>query len=701
MRRWYQRAAALAVTTALTAAISFGATTLRAEDTGKDVDDLYVEVYNTIQGADEAWQMGKKRDAYNLYQRAHGFLENIKKEHPDWNQKLIDFRLSYVNSKLEQFTKDSVQPTQEPQVYTNTTSDAAQEIQRLRTQLAQSEEICKNLEAKLREAVAAQPATVDPKQLENAEKIIAELTQANASLKAQVAQLTVPEEKLSSHEIKQLDKANNTIAKLETELSVLKLENIDLKRNIKDVTSQSDNAQVKAASESVSRLEKQLADIQAANKSLQDKLTELQSALEGKTKDFSSKLAEQEKVIAELNDTLAKVKAENETLKGASGTTAKTTQDAQLAASEAQKQLDTANEELSQLRSNTRQLEEDLATTQQALTSAMSDDGSIKELKSKVSELEKTVDGLNEENRVLRDAASRKGAKKVINDMDRLRARIAVYERNKEPYTPEELALMRPGKSIRVGNTLDTQITLSTSGSVGGSGIKSSTHSAPAEGHEIAAEGIREFGAGHMAEAERLFQRLLSLDENSVYTLGNLGAAQLELNKLQEAEINLKKAHSLDPQDTYVMNLLAILNLKNQKIDYAFELLSTSAKIDPSNPETQNYLGMVLGERGLRTDAEKAFRAAVKLSPNYPVAHYNLAVLYATTKPAYPQLANYHYRKALSLGATANPEFEKMLQEAMRDNLSTNTTTNVETKESTTPVVPAVPVENTKTNTEK
>ena len=163
------------------------------------------------------------------------------------------------------------------------------------------------------------------------------------------------------------------------------------------------------------------------------------------------------------------------------------------------------------------------------------------------------------------------------------------------------------------------------------------------------------------------------MDENNVYTLGNLGAAQLELNKLQEAEINLKKAYSIDPTDTYVLNLLAILNLKNEKIDDAFELLCSSAKIDPNNAETQNYLGMVLGERGLRTDAEKAFRCAVKIDPNYLVAHYNLAVLYATTKPAYPRLANYHYQKAISLGASPNPEFEKTLQESLNTVEENNT----------------------------
>ena len=163
------------------------------------------------------------------------------------------------------------------------------------------------------------------------------------------------------------------------------------------------------------------------------------------------------------------------------------------------------------------------------------------------------------------------------------------------------------------------------------------------------------------------------MDENNVYTLENLGAAQLELNKLQEAEINLKKAYSIDPTDTFVLNLLAVLNLKNGKIDDAFELLCSAAKIDPNNAKTQYYLGIVLSERGLRSDAEKAFRSAIKINPNDLMAHYNLAIHYATTKPAYPRLANYHYQKAISLGASPSPEFEKTLQESL-DTVEENNT---------------------------
>ena len=170
---------------------------LKAQEGQKDVDDLYIEVYNTILGADEAWQMGKKRDAYELYQRAQGYLENIKKEFPNWNQKLVDFRLSYVKTKMQQFDPPTsvdtppTSPTEGTPARPNAPENASDaEIRSLKTQLTQLEKIRDDLDARLREATSAQPANVDPRELQKAEKTIAELTQTNALLKIQLADLS-------------------------------------------------------------------------------------------------------------------------------------------------------------------------------------------------------------------------------------------------------------------------------------------------------------------------------------------------------------------------------------------------------------------------------------------------------------------------------------------------------------------------------
>lgn len=619
----------------LAAALLVGGINAYAVEQDTNVDDLYIQVYNTILGADEAWQMGKKREAWQLYQQAQSFLKDIKTQYPNWNQKLIDFRLSYINAKLEQFVDNEKDISKEP-VHTDkvTTNNVAnndlsiqEEVEKLRTQVAQLQSIRTELEKRLKEATSAQPATSDPEQLAKAEKTIAELTQVNTQLQTQLSQfkeaasiknIDNTQKEVNPQDSKQLEGAQEQIIKLKQQVDDLKKENQSLQNTISTSTQKTTSP----APEKIVELEKQLTALKKENSNLQVKI-----------------------------ETQNKVIEENKKLQ------------------------ESTNEELNKLRLSTAQLENDLKTTRQLINAEPSvEQSDLERLKSKVSTLENSLSALEAENKILRNASSRKGADRVVKDIDRLRAKIAIYERNKEPYTPEELALMQPGKPIRIGVTLDN---VTSSNESGNSQIRQDTlrRTAPEGGKEIAAEGVKEFAAGHMNEAERLFQRLLSMDENNVYTLGNLGAAQLELNKLQEAEINLKKAYSIDPTDTYVLNLLAILNLKNEKIDDAFELLCSSAKIDPNNAETQNYLGMVLGERGLRADAEKAFRCAVKIDPNYLVAHYNLAVLYATAKPAYPRLANYHYQKAISLGASPNPEFEKTLQESL-NTVEENSTQN-------------------------
>jgi Flp pilus assembly protein TadD len=152
------------------------------------------------------------------------------------------------------------------------------------------------------------------------------------------------------------------------------------------------------------------------------------------------------------------------------------------------------------------------------------------------------------------------------------------------------------------------------------------------------------------------------MDEKNVFTLGNLAAIQLERGRMEDAEANLKKALALEPNDPFNLSLWGILKFRQAKYNEAFDALSLAVKFDPKNPETQNYLGITLSQKGQRQAAESALREAIRLSPDYASAHYNLAVVYATQKPPFLELARYHYRKALSSGHGRNAEFEKVIE---------------------------------------
>jgi Tfp pilus assembly protein PilF len=63
----------------------------------------------------------------------------------------------------------------------------------------------------------------------------------------------------------------------------------------------------------------------------------------------------------------------------------------------------------------------------------------------------------------------------------------------------------------------------------------------------------------------------------------------------------------------------------------------------------------------MRPQAETAFRKALQLEPDYRDAHYNIAFIYATEKPPSPELARWHYNRAVVLGHAKNPSLEAIL----------------------------------------
>lgn len=235
----------------------------------------------------------------------------------------------------------------------------------------------------------------------------------------------------------------------------------------------------------------------------------------------------------------------------------------------------------------------------------------------------------------------------LTNQVANLRARLEVFEARKAPYTKEELALM-DDNIPRLAANVDPKATKRSREVPAGAGL-------------IIAEAEQAFAARRYSEAEDKYKQVLKMDEQNPVSLANLAAIQLELQKLDEAEANLKKAVASSPDDAYALSLMGMLRFQQGKYAEALDALSKSAQLDPKNAETQNYLGITLSQQGQREPAEAALRKAILLNPNYAGAHHNLAVIYATQKPPFKELARLHYNKALALGQPSNPELEKQI----------------------------------------
>ena len=231
-------------------------------------------------------------------------------------------------------------------------------------------------------------------------------------------------------------------------------------------------------------------------------------------------------------------------------------------------------------------------------------------------------------------------------EVEQLRARLEVLEARPMPHTAEELALFKqtppqlaPAEAKPVKKSKEL----------------------PAGSGALVNQAERAFAARRFDEAEKKYLEVLRQDEKNVYILGNLAATQMEMNKTTEVEQNIQRALEIEPEDGFTLTLLGMLKFRQAKFDEALDVLSRAAKIDPQNPETQNYLGITLSQQGQRAPAEAALRKAIKIQPNYAGAHHNLAVIYATQRPPFLELARWHYDRALVLGHAKNPELEKMI----------------------------------------
>jgi tetratricopeptide (TPR) repeat protein len=239
--------------------------------------------------------------------------------------------------------------------------------------------------------------------------------------------------------------------------------------------------------------------------------------------------------------------------------------------------------------------------------------------------------------------------------LEQLRARLKVLEAAAVPYTAEELAVMKSSPARF------------TAPPVAAKQPAPSVHSVKdlsAAAQPLMRDAEMDARARRYDDAEKKYLEVLRQDENNIYVLAKLGSAEFAAGRLDDCEKNVRRALDLDPNDPGALYLLGILRYRQQKLDDAFDALSRSASFNATNQFTQNYLGEVLADKGLRAQAETAFRKALDIDPGYADAHFNLALVYAAENPPSLNLARWHYQKALDFGHEKSASLEKMLAEA-------------------------------------
>ena len=638
------------------AAFLWAAPALRAQE------EQYVQVYNLIQEADASANSETPLQALNKYLRAQTELHKFQKVYPDWNSRIVNFRLNYLAAKIADLSgrapaaattpASPAAPPGKPapaqiQNQTPPASDIQSQLNMLREQIGQLQADNSLLQAKVKEAFSAQPAAVDPRELAKAADKVKSVTKENELLKITLAQEKAAKAAADPREVErmkqQLADASRAVAEQTERASTLAQEKLALQNQLLTLSAARNNT---GATDAV---KKSLAE---ASRKFNDQLqltTQLQSE--------KAALQTQVTALSVEAEAAGALRAENLLLK-------KQLTDLKLAAGSGRnddtvRKLAEAQAQIATLQSDKEILRLEKVSLQQQVKQLTLNNvvatRATPENAARIQKLEGERDDLQKRLSLAQtELASRKNrsATSQIDDLrgqlEVLRTRIAVYQMPAVPYSKDELALFNKPEQMSVATTPGFE--------------KKSAKELPTGALSLVNEAQRDFALGRYEDAETKYLLVLKQDQKNVYTLANLAAIQLELGHLEESDKHVQQALALTPEDPYSLAILGNLKFRQGKFDDALDALAHAAKLDPKNAEVQNHLGLVLSQKGLRKEAETALRKSVELDPNYASAHNNLAVIYITQRPPAPALARWHYQKARDLGMPANAQLEKMLE---------------------------------------
>ena len=667
-------------------------------------DDQYIGIYNLIQEADKLNNGGQPREALPKYLQAQSALQRFQKGYPDWNTRIVSFRLNYLSDKISALSAwappaaSAAPPGASPAASPAAPSDWEHQLRALQDQVSRLQADKTVLEAKLKEALSVQPAAMDPRELARAEAQISDLQKENDLLKVSLAQeknkpVAAPDTQALDEARQSLEEANRKLAEQARLAEALTSEKAALQSKLDSLAAQTVNtAELATARQALEEANRKLAEQTRLAETLTSEKAALQSKLDSLAaqtvntaeletarqalEEANRKLAEQTRLAEALTgekeslqarvtalrtdaEAAAALRAENQLLK-------KQVADLQAApapaspAEELNRQLAQAQAQIAALQSDTeilrleksaladrvKQLSDAPAAT--AATTRAADAARIKELERERDDLRRSLAVANKElySRKGRAAAARLAG--LEQQLATLRARLQVYEARQVPYTAEELALFR-----RPEPRLEQPVKRAS---------RASAQELPAGTVALVAEAQRLHANREYAKAEEKYLQVLQQDRNNAPTLANLAAIELDQNHLAAAETNIMQAIALAPEDAFSQFVLGRLRFVQANYDEALDALSRAARLDPQDAQIQNFLGLTLSEKGLRGPAETALRKAIQLDPGYGNAHHNLAVIYLTQQPPLAELARWHYQKALAAGHSRNANLEKMIE---------------------------------------
>ncbi len=167
VRRYYARAMKCGVIFAVLC-LALGEP-LRAETAG----DQFLQIYKLVEQADILREANQPQPALERYRQADAALRRLKQSFPGWNDDLVAFRLKHVTDQITPLAK-LVENMAKPAITYNEVQWRALQEQ-LTHVITERNQLEATYQAKLKEALSARPRSLEPGELEKAEKKIGEL----------------------------------------------------------------------------------------------------------------------------------------------------------------------------------------------------------------------------------------------------------------------------------------------------------------------------------------------------------------------------------------------------------------------------------------------------------------------------------------------------------------------------------------------
>ena len=77
---------------------------LALESEPETPNDIFLAAYLSFQKGERAEAKGETKDAILKYERASELLKRVQEKHPDWNPKIVEYRVVRITKALQRLT---------------------------------------------------------------------------------------------------------------------------------------------------------------------------------------------------------------------------------------------------------------------------------------------------------------------------------------------------------------------------------------------------------------------------------------------------------------------------------------------------------------------------------------------------------------------------------------------------------------------